>query len=230
VLEGDTCCGFYPPFQCNYVEDKRPFPVNRDITVGIASDLVSQRVTCGPKQGFYPEASGGDGTKCSDFYDIVAGIVGGCNYDHALGYCLKNPITPDSTGCASNVEDLMVSIITPTSYFVIGSTLLNLYAMLITCCLWWKRKANDVFPDVNIGEGGIKFEDVRDQFEVKPLHNVLVKQGFLPETDKLRLKYMEQQQASLHLSVKVPALEEGKLGDDEGPLPPEESANTPSAP
>lgn len=230
LLEGDNCCGFFPPFKCDFAQNSNAFPANRDIT-GVDTALTSQRVSCGKYPNFYPEQ-----TDCGDFYDIVAGIVGGCNYDHGLGFCLKRELTSESRGCASNVEDALVAIITPTAYFVMGSIIFNLFAMLLCCCLWWKRKAVDVFPDIGVTNAKeVNWADVRDQFEVKPQHNVLVKKGFLPEQDKLKLKYIEQmvkEETSFHMSAKQPVSEEGKVPDDEGPLPPEVDVapTTPSSP
>jgi len=230
ILEGDNCCGFHPPFRCNHVNDTRPFPTNRDV-LGVDTSLTSQRVSCGPYPGFYTPQS-----DCQDLFNIVQGIVGGCNYDLGLGYCIKNPVTPTSLGCASKVEDAMVATVSPIAYFTLGSVIFNLYAMLLACCMWWKRKANDVFPDINLAKGGINFADVRDQFEVKPEHRVLVKKGFLPETDKLRLaqiKYtqelelsMVKEQTTLHLSVKKGGDGEAEA-KDEGPLPPEQEQPAP---
>ena len=230
LIEGDNCCGFYSPFRCNHVNDTRPFPSNRDVT-GVDPALTTQRVQCGAYPGFYPEQP-----DCQDLYDIVKGIVGGCSYDHGLGYCIMNPIKPEVVGCASRVEDTMVGVIQPIAVLTLGTVIFNVYAMLLACCMWWKRKANDVFPDINLAKGGIDYNEVRDQFEVRPLTNVLVKKGFLPETDKMRLKYLESQnkdlvqiqddvihsqQTSMHLSAKRAVHEEGKAGEgEEGPLPP----------
>ena len=140
-------------------------------------------------------------------------------------------------GCAANVEDLMVSQITGPAFITLGSVIFNLYAMLLSCCMWWKRKAVDVFPDDGAllarKLGNINWQDVKDQFEVKPQHNVLVKKGFLPETDKARLKYQAQQDAQMldmHMSVRG-AGEAGEHKEDEGPLGPEgEGASAAAAP
>jgi len=239
VLEGDTCCGFYTPYRCQEMLDTSPFPANRDVS-GVDPDLSGQRVYCSTYKDIKGATFGSFYTPkddCQDLYDIVNNIVGGCVYDLGLGYCLKREITADSSGCGSKVEDLMIETITPIAYFVIGSVALNLYCMLLACCMWWKRKANDVFPDIKLAPGQVVYEDVRDQFEVKPQHNVLVKKGFLPETDKVRLKYLleeevKEQATSMHLSAKRAGPgsgggggEEGKVPDDEGPLPPDAVAD-----
>lgn len=222
ILEGDTCCGFFPPFLCSQTLQTDPFPADRDVA-GIPPEYTSQRVICGPYPNFYERTD-----ECADYYDIVQGIFGGCNYDLPLGYCIANLVQPTSSGCASVVEDFMVSAITGPAYIALGTTIFNLYAMLLACCMWWKRKVVDVFPDdadVNLRLGKINWKEVKDQFEVKPMHNVLVKKGFLPETDKARLRFLSQQQdqleaqTSMHMSAKP--VVEGKEEDDEGPLPPE---------
>lgn len=232
ILEGDTCCGFFAPFLCSQTLQTNPFPADRDLT-GIPPAYTSQRVICGPHPNFYQQTD-----ECADFFDIVAGTVGGCNYDLPLGYCIANVVQPTSSGCASEVEDFMVSQISGTAYFTLGTTIFNLYAMLLACCMWWKRKVVDVFPDdseqLAAKLGKINWKAVKDQFEVKPMHNVLVKKGFLPETDKARLKYLSQQQSeleaqtSMHMSAKP--VEEGKQAEgEEGPLPPEMDPSPPAA-
>ena len=56
-----------------------------------------------------------------------------------LGSCIEKDIEDTSMGCASQMEDYMVSLIAPHAVS-------NILAMLIFCCMIWKRKEQDVFP------------------------------------------------------------------------------------
>jgi hypothetical protein len=182
-LEGDTCCGFFAPMQCR--PQSIAFPEDR-VLRGIDEDFISNRVNCGPVEYFYPLTD-----VCSAYADITAGIIGGCNYDYGLGYCLDVEVDDESLGCASNVEDFMAGSISFPGTIVLGLGFINLIAMLLACCVWWKRKESDVFPAVKVDMGEnpkFNFHVVKDQFTVKPAANVLAKKNFLPMPRLLRLE------------------------------------------
>lgn len=78
--------------------------------------------------------------------------------------------------------------------------------MTIACCMWWKRKETDIFPEfqneklvrpfrehrlkeglvtnsmngINVLQHTIKYENVKYEFEVMPKRHALQLQGFLP--------------------------------------------------
>jgi hypothetical protein len=201
-IEQEICCGFFAPMQCR--EQPIPFPIDRPLD-GIESSYISSRVSCGPVENFYPLTS-----VCSTFADITLGIVGGCNYDYGIGYCLDREIKEESLGCASDVEDITVGLITFPGGIVTVLAFLNLYAMLLQCCVWWKRKESDVFPKYKVDMGDnpkSSFHLVKDQFMVQPLSNTLQKKQFLPLPRLLRLE-MERQQEQANKLQQQKAQEE----------------------
>jgi hypothetical protein len=174
-LEGDLCCGFFAPSSC--IPNTNPFPADR-VLDEISSDLTAQRVTCGPIETYYPNTD-----QCLHYFDIGNGIIGGCDYDMGLGYCLDRTVEASSTGCASTVEDYMALQIEGPGILLMGLTIFNIWAMLLQCCVWWKRKESDVFPKFEVDMGTdprTNFNLVPDQFEVRPKFETLARQKFLP--------------------------------------------------
>lgn len=141
TIEGGLCCGFFPPFKCR--ANDASFPKNRK-TTGIDSSLTKARVTCSTYDNYYPEQ-----TNCIDYIDFAADppLVGGCVYDLGISFCLNNDIQSSSLGCASATEDYVVALISPHAPIILGCCVLNMLYMIIACCMWWKRKETDVFPD-----------------------------------------------------------------------------------
>lgn len=229
LIQGDTCCGFNPPFTC--IEDPRPFPANRDVT-GVEAALASQRVTCGAYPGYYPQQD-----DCIAYFDLVKGIVGGCEFDLGVGPCLLRGFGPTSSGCASAVEDYVVSSLSGTAFIMTGAVIINVFAMLLTCCMWWKRKAVDVFPADHMSGAKVNWDDVKFQFEIKPLHNVLVKKGFLPDLTKKKRRQEgepDEDEAALSLRVKPPSgaagsTEAGESKDEGAPQAPAPAPSSPTS-
>lgn len=137
---GGLCCGFFQPYNCKENTDK--FPDTR-LQAGISSDLLQQRVTCGPFENYYPAQ-----TNCIDYKDFAADppIVGGCQHDLGVGFCLDPEVGERSRGCASEVEDYAVALIEPHTVMLMASSMVSLLFMTYSCCMWWKRKEADLFP------------------------------------------------------------------------------------
>jgi len=156
TIESNACCGFYPPLEC--IENDAKFPSAYD-QQGINNAFLVRRVTCGYEAGYYPEQD-----NCLNYYDeaAVPPIVGGCNYDLGVSYCLDYSVDSNSRGCVSFVEDYASDLILPHAYAIISLSVFNAVMMTLACCMWWKRKEHDVFP---------AFED---DFKVFPLHLNLV--------------------------------------------------------
>jgi hypothetical protein len=64
-----------------------------------------------------------------------------------VGYCLTVDIDGSMIGCASAVEDYSVTLITPHVPLLMICAAVHALFMLYTCCMWWKRKDSDVFPE-----------------------------------------------------------------------------------
>jgi hypothetical protein len=141
TLEGGTCCGFFQPFRC--IPNADEFPDSR-LQTGISSDLLEARVTCGAYDNYYPQQS-----DCIDYKDFSADppIIGGCQYDLGVGFCMDVKIKSDSLGCASAVEDYATQLISPHSVMLLVSSAMSLLFMTYSCCMWWKRKDADLFPE-----------------------------------------------------------------------------------
>lgn len=82
-----------------------------------------------------------------NYYFSDPPIVGGCKYDMGVGYCLTVNIDGSMIGCASAVEDYSVTLITPHVPLLMICAAVHALFMLYTCCMWWKRKESDVFPE-----------------------------------------------------------------------------------
>jgi len=212
AMEGDLCCGFFAPLGC--VPDPSPFPANRDITEipvslevkGVMYPVVGQRTLCGPVETYFPQTD-----ECLHYSDLstVPPTVGGCSFDMGLGYCLLKELTESSLGCASFVEDTMVSSIETTGFMLAFLTLLNILAMLLECCMWWKRKETDVLPSIKTkGLRDVDYFMVQDQFEVKPAYETLAKKKFLPMPRHLKVELARQAEEEARIEATRKAEEE----------------------
>lgn len=142
IIQGDLCCGFFPPLACIPNKDKFPSTFNQN---GIKKSFLSQQVKCGPVSGFYPQ------TKiCTDYANSASllPVLGGCKWDLGVGFCTKEDVTTSTIGCASLVEDYVASQISPTVTFLSAACVINGISMLYACCMFWKRKESDVFPQL----------------------------------------------------------------------------------
>lgn len=147
-VQGGLCCGFFPPFKC--VEDTRKYPENRT-KKGIKSSFLEQRVMCGYYPNYYPVQD-----NCYNYYDFGNSIIGGCNYDMGVGFCLLDPVEDGSSGCASSLEDYAINLIAPHAILIIVTSAFSLLYIIICTCMWFKRKETDIFPREN--EEDIKFK------------------------------------------------------------------------
>lgn len=139
------CCGFFQPFKCK--NNTAKFPSNR-LTTGINSNLLKARVQCSTYANYYPAR---DNCKYVIDYSTNPVTIAGCRYDLGAGNCLDTTVEADSIGCASYVEDWVVNKISPHAIMLIVSSFINLLYMLIACCMWWKRRETDVFPEFIVG-------------------------------------------------------------------------------
>lgn len=148
-LENTGCCGFFAPLKCR--NDSRPFP-NQFSTKGVSSEFLSSRVQCGPGLNYYPEES-----DCVDYSNpnVQPPIIGGCIYDHGVGSCLTNTQYQYVSGCASAVEDYLISAILPHVYLFLVAMSFCLLSALASCCMFLKRKESDVFPEL-LGDNHVR--------------------------------------------------------------------------
>lgn len=214
TLQESGCCGFFPPFHCKEIESGYPKSLG---TTGIDKKFLKQRVSCGAYENYYPEQN-----NCIDYYDFAASppIVGGCEYDLGVGFCLTQDVDGATAGCASATEDYVSTFVIPQVPMLIGCSILNLAYMLIACCMWWKRKESDVFPAfLNPPKSKVEYKNVPSEFELLPIPGILVKEKFLPpDYDGNEAKGMddeESQQANLRASKKPGKGMDGIDEDDE---------------
>jgi hypothetical protein len=142
TFENDNlCCGFGPPLRC--VNDSRPFPSDRPME-HVMSYMLHERVVCGEKPNYYREQS-----NCLDYFDPNAfpPIVGGCDWDMSGGPCMEDELSGASKGCADVFEEYVASLVGPYALILTASSGTNLLSMLLACCMYWKRKETDTFPD-----------------------------------------------------------------------------------
>lgn len=180
LQESVLCCGFFAPFSC--IPNTNKFPATNFIG-DIEPSLTSQRVFCGPYKNFYPQQS-----ECIGYENYALGIIGGCQYDMGAGFCVTQPVTSTSLGCANITEVYVTSQLTGLVFTLIVSAMVNFMFMTIACCMWWKRKRTDVFPAFVVDQSTtVKFENVKYQYEVMPKKKLLQKENFLPDEDQLAL-------------------------------------------
>lgn len=135
-LQGTSCCGYFAPRNC--IENLEPYPSGLQLA-GISRSLTESRVQCGISSRYYPEQD-----NCEDLFSIVPRIVGGCDYDLGVGFCLDNEV---GAGCAPLVEEYVVLQVQPHALLVVMCSAFNALSMLFACCMWWKRKESDIFPE-----------------------------------------------------------------------------------
>lgn len=200
TLEGRECCGFFGPSSC--IPDEQKFPKDRP-TDGILGSQRQQRVTCGNMPTYYIEQR-----DCLHYYDraAVPPIVGGCDYDMGLGFCLLNKVDEESSGCASAMEDYMVSLIGPHGTMLVVSISFNLVSMLVACCMFWKRKEMDVFPEFRVPKvpRNHQYFNVKEPYEIVPNQGVLRIKGFVADED------------SVEMDESMVSGESGEVGSSEG--------------
>jgi hypothetical protein len=176
TIQQAGCCGFFSPFKCSPITTNYPKSL---ATTGISGKFISQRVLCGPYANYYPEQD-----NCVSYYDFGASppIVGGCYYDMSVAFCMTQTVEPTSIGCASDIEDYIASLVTPHVPMMLMTSVLCMFYMLISCCMWWKRKDTDVFPAfLRPTASKVQYKTVPAVFELVPSPGLLFREGFLPE-------------------------------------------------
>lgn len=146
------CCGFYQPFKCTPNPDKFPSSRAKD---GISGRFLKARVTCSPGfPNYYPRQP-----NCAHVADFSTDppTIGGCEYDLGAGACLDKDVESSTYGCASGVEDFVVTQIAPHAILLVVCSIFHFLYMVFACCMWWKRKEPDVFPSFLAGNKVRKF-------------------------------------------------------------------------
>lgn len=179
LIEGDACCGFFAPMNCVPIPLSYPSTFRLD---DLSSALSVAEVECGPVEGYYS-------TKYCPIpyiHNPVTSTVGGCRFDLAVGYCSSNErdIEYQITGCNVAAETAAVALIAPHVFLLVAMTLFNFIPMLWACCMWWKRKESDVFPDLNSKVKDVDYNSVKNQFEVVMMNRGLQRKGYLPYSEE----------------------------------------------
>eukprot|EP00597_Dinobryon_sp_UTEXLB2267_P003097 CAMPEP_0170071076 /NCGR_PEP_ID=MMETSP0019_2-20121128/9148_1 /TAXON_ID=98059 /ORGANISM="Dinobryon sp., Strain UTEXLB2267" /LENGTH=108 /DNA_ID=CAMNT_0010279553 /DNA_START=776 /DNA_END=1102 /DNA_ORIENTATION=- len=103
----------------------------------------------------------------------------------------------ESNGCASAMEDYVVAKITPHVTVLIAVSFLNLFCMIISCCMWWKRKETDIFPEFGAEKlQSLRYSSVKYQFEVMPRRNLLQKEGFIPTEEEEKIDVLRPNESN----------------------------------
>ena len=145
------CCGFGPPTNCVFIENKEEFPTHLKQDEYLGNDMLQQRVKCsGAFEQWYPEQLG----ICShyDESDFKEENSLGCKFDWANGMCLDRGVNDYSLGCAQFYEDWMNDKLYPQGVILFGSIILEGFTVIAACFYCWKRKENDVLPVTYIYE------------------------------------------------------------------------------
>lgn len=184
LQDNNLCCGFGPPLNC--INDTRPFPVDRPLGF-VDAKYLKRRLTCGDHVKYYMREAA-----CLQYFDpdSIPQIIGGCEYDMGVGDCVNYDAKDfNAYGCADKLDQWIIDQVAPSALFLLGSSAINMLTMLISCCMLWKRKDSDVFPDF-ISENKftddkdkpariIVYDRIKDNVVVKPQPDILYKRGFL---------------------------------------------------
>lgn len=135
-----ACCGFFQPFNCQANTESYPSAYSATY---ISSSLLRQRVICSSYPLYYPQQD-----NCADVYDPSTNppTIGGCYYDLGVSFCLQDAITPNSAGCASAAEDYVSKLLAPHGPIIMALSLFSALFIILSCCMYFKRKETDVFP------------------------------------------------------------------------------------
>lgn len=198
IEDASICCGFGPPLRC--VNDSRPYPPDRP-TAHVRS-VHKQRTVCGYIDNYYLVED-----NCVHFFDEFSNpkIIGGCNYEMPAGGCRHDDISSSTKGCGDAFERYMGNLVAPHALVVMGASAINFLAILISCCMWWKRKETDTFPDFLKDEAKkkktINYSRIKDNVVVVPVTDYLYEKGFLPDPRK---KVYIQEESKHEVPVDVP--------------------------
>ena len=181
IQKSIDCCGFYAPLRCEPIPD--PYPDNLPLDY-VDPQYTDQILECGPEPLYY-EAQPSNG--CIDLKDPITKELAGCKYDMGAGDCFNNEVTADSTGCVQAIEDYIVGLITLHILVILYAAIFNYCGMYMQCCMWWKRKREDAFPNI-FAEVRAEFDyhSVKHQFEVIAEPGLLTKRGYLKVNPRSR--------------------------------------------
>ncbi|ETV73812.1 hypothetical protein H257_11489 [Aphanomyces astaci] len=129
LQDASVCCGLGPPEHCQ--PDDRPFPSNFP-----ATDATIRRV-CASKRGYYPPTP-------------LCYKGGSCAYDYPMGSCGLVGVAGNSMGCAKAFHQYFAATMSTVSIAVMAMTCLPILFALVSLCLLFKRKDEDVLPSITM--------------------------------------------------------------------------------
>ena len=146
IQRGGKCCGFGRPLGC--VEDARDFPSRFPAP---SSYLYGgeTRQKCGVQPGWYVATP-----ECNFVVDpnVYPPVYGGCPYEFPIGECMANaPAKENAHGCAAQVEQIMKAKVGGLATGILWMVTVPVLSMLVSCCLFLKRKEEDVMPETHPG-------------------------------------------------------------------------------
>ncbi|ETW01960.1 hypothetical protein H310_06489 [Aphanomyces invadans] len=127
LQDNSVCCGLGPPEHCR--PDYRPFPTT------FPSTDAAVRQACSTKSGYYPASP-----------SCYKG--GSCAYDYPMGSCGLVGVAGNSMGCAKAFHQHFSYSMRSVSLGLMGMTSLPLLMVLLSLCLLFKRKDEDVLPSM----------------------------------------------------------------------------------
>lgn len=138
------CCGFGPPERCERVDLKIPSEFSLE---GVPDEYQDSRVVCGDEDNWYPD-SGTSALYCGHFFDATLAVpqVGGCRYEMPGTRCKDKDVQFDTRGCAESIQAIFDGDMQAKGYSVMLASCLELLAIIMACCFFWKRKAHDILP------------------------------------------------------------------------------------
>lgn len=134
------CCGFGPPLRC--VNDDRLLPKSHTRSQVVWDDQT--RYECGAEEGWY-----GVDYFCEQLVDETAvfPVVGGCRYDRPMGDCMGIMPSPDTRGCAAEMDARMTRDLAAKGAGIVIVSMIIPLMVFTACCLFGKRSHVDVLPD-----------------------------------------------------------------------------------
>mmetsp|Transcript_26582 Transcript_26582/g.39156 ORF Transcript_26582/g.39156 Transcript_26582/m.39156 type:complete len:330 (+) Transcript_26582:273-1262(+) len=148
-VEG-SCCGLGPPKRCT--PDRNPYN-DRFPLSDIPLEYATERQVCAKEEFWYPPTdtcnyNQSEWTSLNKNNNSTSTTVGGCMYDMALGGCQNVDVGASTTGCLAALEDKIGAAIEPPSQVLLGMSSIQAVAFVASCCLFWKRKREDVLPNM----------------------------------------------------------------------------------
>jgi hypothetical protein len=145
-----SLCSSFSTHSLSFIQTE---PFSDDYYSGnIEAEYIAQRQVCGSSSSansnWYPISDNGL-DQCKQVIDEqeVPPVYGGCKFDMPIGSCKDRDVVDETIGCASALEEIMMDSMNTPAVLVWVMSILQVLAIICSCCFCWKRKIDDTYPD-----------------------------------------------------------------------------------